>query len=326
MDGATHFLIPYAAALLALGAWRSNAPRHRITWAVAFGIGGWAPDFDVAVDWLTKPFPQLYFFQHRGLSHSLVGAPLFALAVMALLALIATRWRRIDRLHWNQGAVIAAMLGSLTHLILDGVTYGGVPMFWPFANGRVMWPVFAWLVIWLFPVGLVAIAVHLWGKLDRRAMAGIGCAFIVILLVLGSVRLSSQPPTPAGGVVYSRETGEWMVLSPVAGGWHADMLSGGLIITNKTYLEDAPAQAGDAVEAARQTPEFKGFELGLFGPLIVQAKAQGAGWNVTFIAVAQRFDAENHPRWTPAEPKDSWGLCSFLVDAQGHAVNTARGW
>ncbi|HEX2065540.1 MAG TPA: metal-dependent hydrolase, partial [Candidatus Thermoplasmatota archaeon] len=254
MDGATHFLVPYAAALLALGAWRSDAPRHRVAWAASFGIGGWAPDADVAVDWMTRLWPSLYLLQHRGFSHSLLGAPVFALAVAAALAALAAGWPRVQHLRWARGTVLAALLGSLTHLALDSVTYGGVPLLWPFASGRVMWPAFHWLVWWLFPIGLALIGLHLWGRLDRRAMVACGAAFVLVLAGVAAVRLAGRPEAPPGGHVYPRgDVGEWVVLWPEEGGWRAELVRDGAVANSTRFLGSVPPGAEEAVARARAT-------------------------------------------------------------------------
>jgi membrane-bound metal-dependent hydrolase YbcI (DUF457 family) len=80
---------------------------------------------------------------HRGAGHSLGGAVLYALAIMAATAAVAGRRK----------AALAASLGFVlftSHLFLDlfvrdtGAPYG-IQLLWPFTDGYVMAP---W---WIFP-------------------------------------------------------------------------------------------------------------------------------------------------------------------------------
>jgi membrane-bound metal-dependent hydrolase YbcI (DUF457 family) len=59
---------------------------------------------------------------HRGATHSLAAAALFGLTVL-LITLITHVW----------GGELAAVAtaGYLSHLLADGLTYGGQPLYWP---------------------------------------------------------------------------------------------------------------------------------------------------------------------------------------------------
>ena len=328
MDVATHFLVPYAAALWGLGAWRREAKPGRVGLAVAFGAAGFAPDLDSGLDWVATLWPSLYFLQHRGLSHAIVGAPMFGVFLVGLLALLARRFpRRLAHFRWQPWLLPAAILGSWTHLVLDSVTYGGVPALWPFAFGRAMWPAFPWVVIWLFPLCTLVLGLHAWGRLDRRAAAVSGALVVAILVALGSVQAAARPDTPEGGMVLPRSSMvEWLVVRPDGpDAWAVSLVRSGDTVASERYASAVPPEAQAAVEAARATPAYRGFLMGLFGPEAVAASPAEGGWNVTFTAVAQRFDATHGPRWTPTQPHAEWGLQSFLVRG-GEVEETHRGW
>lgn len=328
MDIATHFFVPYAAALLALGFWRRDAPGDdaRAAWALAFGLGGFAPDLDGGLRWLVERVDALWWMQHRGVSHTLVGAPVFALFFAGVLALLARRFpRRLALVAWRPGLALAAVLGSMTHLLLDILTYAGVPLLWPFAEGRVSLRVYGWLLFeMLLPLTVVS-ALHLWGKATRRHVIVVGALAVAYLLVVGGMRLAERPAEPEGGHVFPRTKGEgWLVLTPHANGSWEARADGH---EAQWYADDAPPEAAEAIARAEDTHTFRGFRMGLFGPLVTTARPlpDASGWNVTFVAVAQRYEALHDPSWTPTRPHDRWGMMGFEV--RGDEVReTWRGW
>jgi membrane-bound metal-dependent hydrolase YbcI (DUF457 family) len=122
---------------------------------------------------------------HRGAGHSIGGAVLYALGIMAATAVVAGRRK----------AVLAASLGLVlftSHLFLDlfvrdtGAPHG-IQLLWPFADGYVMAP---W---WIFP------------NLDRRPFdwSVVGRALPVVaveVLLLG-------PLVAAAALVRRRRSG-----------------------------------------------------------------------------------------------------------------------
>ena len=331
VDVATHLLVPYAAALAAFGFWRRDHPGDRPKAAVAavFGIAGFAPDLDGLVDVLSQ-VDALYFLQHRGLSHTLVGAPLFALAALGLLLLGARFWpRRMSLFAWRPALVPAAVLGSFTHLLLDMVTYAGVPLWWPFAFGRVSFPVYHWLVFWMLPVAGAPLVFHAFGKLSRREVVAAGAFVVVLLLLIGGYRLSQRPwDEPEGARVYStNHADQWVVARPHANGsWEVELVHHGERSQPAWFSSNVPDEARDAVGRARDHDAYRGFLMGSFGPVVTRAERNPeGGWNVSFIDVAQRYEALHGPRWTPYEPFEEWGYVKFQVDGDRIRV-LHRGW
>lgn len=331
MDVATHLLVPYAGLLAAYGYWRRAHPHDeaRAAQAAVFGIAGFAPDLDGLVDPLSERFDALWWLQHRGVSHTLVGAPLFALALAGALALLARRWpRRFGLFAWRPGLLLFAIAGSWTHLVLDGVTLAGVPLLWPMMFGRFGFPLFHWLVWWLFPVGVVALALHAFGKLDRRRVVFAGALMVAALVVVAGIRVATRPDAPEGSLVFPRSSDlEWLVLTPLSNGsWHAATHRSGQVSGDAWFAGDVPPAARDAVRAARETDAFRGFLLGSYGPIVERAAlAEDGAWRVTIVDVAQRYEATNEPRWTPTEPFEDWGYVEFEV-RDGYVEVLHRGW
>ncbi len=103
---------------------------------VCLVVGSNLPDADL----LYTSFgggPLAYVLQHRGYTHSLVGA--VACAVLLWLACVLwLRWRGLRATPVEQGWIAAAaMTGVLLHLAMDYTNSYGVHPFWPFYNGWV---------------------------------------------------------------------------------------------------------------------------------------------------------------------------------------------
>ncbi|MBW3582628.1 MAG: metal-dependent hydrolase [Euryarchaeota archaeon] len=343
MDVFTHFLLPYAAAIVLFGLHRAKASglsieeeavwERRAALAAVFGFAGFAPDLDGFMSGL-KHLPGLYFIQHRGLSHTLIGAPLYALAATGLLALAARRWpERLGIFRWRNGFIPAAILGSWTHLVLDGLTYSGVPLLWPFAAGRVTLHLFHWIIDWFFPIGLVVIALHLFRRFDRIAVARAGVALVLAMVILAGARFGNMPdPEEPGALVFPRDDPkEWTVLVPVDGGWEGRLWRDGRYAGIMTFHDDRQPGSEEAIETARSSDAYKGFLMGSFGPVIIQSHQEGDRWTVIFIDVAQRFEAATGPEWTPTQESWSragtqdWGYLELSVSNPEVSVR-AWGW
>lgn len=107
--------------------------------ALLAGIFGTvAPDLDVAAFALGIPYE--HTFGHRGFSHSILFAILFAFVATLLL--------RVDRTSF---AFI--FLCTMSHAVLDALTDGGlgVAVFSPFSNERYFFP---WTPIRVSPIGV----------------------------------------------------------------------------------------------------------------------------------------------------------------------------
>lgn len=329
MDVATHLFIPYAAALAAFGFWRRGGQDdgRKASVAAVVGVSGFAPDLDGLLDGVAEAFPVLYALQHRGASHSLLFAPVLAFALVALLGLAARRWpRRFGLFTWRASLAPWVVLGAWSHLLLDSVTLAGIPLWWPFADGRVAFMLFHWLVIWLLPPLLIVLGLHAWGRVSRRGVVLVGAMAVATLLVLGGIRLAERPDIE-GAMVFPRDSAkEWLVLEAHDNGsYHASLLRGGAFHEPMWFVPRAPLGAERAIEQARDTSGFRGFLMGSYGPRIVEAEARDAGWTIRFTDVAQRYEALHDPRWTPTTPFDAWGYVEFEV-TDDEVRLTHRGW
>lgn len=222
------------------------------------------------------------------------------------------------------------MIGSLTHLLLDAVTFAGIPLFWPFADGRVTLGLFHWLVIWLFPLIAIFFLVKWWRGWGHVATVRMSAAVLVILLVLAGVRVAYTPTEEGdGALVFSRSSPfEWTILRPLENGtWETYRLRGDTRTDFAWYDDAGPrdAEATAAIQQVRDTNDYRGFQMGAFGPEVVIVVPDGAAYNVTFMDVAQVTEVRLGHNWTPAEPKGMWGILKFrLTD---HAIEVLdAGW
>jgi len=320
VDVATHALIPYAAALVAL----RRKGDARWAWAAVFGVAAAAPDLDGLLGGLARRVDALWFLQHRGLSHSLFGAPLFAFALVGALALAARAWpRRLGLFAWQPAFVPLLVLGSWTHLVLDGVTLSGVPLLFPFSSRRFGFEVFPWQVDLLFPIPAAILLLHALGRLPPRRVAQAGALVAILLLALGAGLLAERPADAAHAYPHGLFR-EWIVVDRAANGTLvAEVDRDGARVDPTWFPESIPPEAAPAINAAESTNAYRGFLLGSYGPMALDAEpAPGGGWIVSFTDAAQRYESLHEPWWVPAEDR---GLETFLV-RDGVATETRQGW
>ncbi|MBI3051012.1 metal-dependent hydrolase [Candidatus Woesearchaeota archaeon] len=122
---AAHVLIPLFLASV-LRDYTRWGRKHISKGVVLFiGISGLLPDLDVPVFLLLSQFSQVSMENiHRTVTHSLI-VPLAALAAFFLLRAIRPG---------NNAYLLGFAAGSLSHIILDGLMKGGVPLFFPLSS------------------------------------------------------------------------------------------------------------------------------------------------------------------------------------------------
>jgi len=126
----THFIAGAGLGAVYGAAFHPNEP---LAMAASTCIGGFAaalPDIDSPHSKLgraVRPVSDVLSFTlgHRGVLHSLLGM----VFTIALFAFIACFWVQVSTV-WNL-LIPAAAIGYLSHLALDALTPGGVPLFWP---------------------------------------------------------------------------------------------------------------------------------------------------------------------------------------------------
>jgi len=178
MDTLTHAL---SGALCA----RATAPRIQSPDTLPLGrrvfigfLAAAAPDLDFVVGYLG---PIEYLYHHRGVTHSLLMLPLWALMLAQLCRLL---WRR-DRPWRAYFGVIAIGLGL--HIAGDWITSFGTMMLAPFSDTRFGIGTTFIIDLWFSGIiltGLVACA--LWRGSRAPAVAGVAvlCGYVVFQFAL----------------------------------------------------------------------------------------------------------------------------------------------
>ena len=177
MDPVTHGL---AGFLVGRGAFQE---RWGLPATLAVTAGALAPD----VDTLAFAWDQLAVLTyHRGLTHSLFGTPLLALATGGLLWILAGR-----RHYWRLGGLAA--LGIAIHILLDLPTAFGTRVLYPFSMERfrldlfyVMDPVVTGIML----VGLLA--GWLWPQARSFAMGTALGALVVYAGLAFDLRMAAE--------------------------------------------------------------------------------------------------------------------------------------
>lgn len=315
MDLFTHFAVPYLV-MWALG--RPQAER------LAAGLGGYAPDLDVLTGWVGLLGPEWELFGHRGVSHSLLGAPLYALGAMMLLALPPweRRWPRMAVWRFTPRLVAIAMLASLTHLALDFLTVWGVPLLFPWSLERFSLNGFFYGVLPAMGVSGYLVWRLARGTAGEAVLRRCAVALVVVFVVVGAVRYASRPDVEgAESVQPGNMEWQWRTYERVEEGWKVTWWSFGRPTMDRLYLETLPTDAaGEAALArARDTAEYRAFRLYAYGPeaVEVEVEATGDAWNVTFVDLLARAQSDG-ARFRVAEWDE--GTLRLRVDAAGVQV------
>lgn len=314
MDVFSHFALPYLLVYLV---------RRRKREALAAGVGGFAPDLDAITSMLAIWEP-LYFLGHRGFSHSLLGAPLYALG--AVLLLRAPFWRRVlpvaPALRFGPRLVLVAVVASFTHLLLDYSTMWGVPLLYPASPERYTSGWFFYSV-----VAMVPFSAYLAWRIARdnateRTLRVAGTLLVAALVLAGGVRAATAPQVDFDVRLPASGEWAWTTLEQDGATWEATFWSWGQVVGNSTYHERVPGdpRAREALDQARASPEHRALVLYTKGPRIVQVEArEDGGHNVTFMDLMERTQADRAP-WFPFA-KDAGVLRLAVVDGRVEEID-----
>jgi inner membrane protein len=171
VDTLTHAL---SGALMARAAMPAKPAHTTRADCVALGFLAAAfPDADVVFSYLS---PLAYLYYHRGVTHSLIMLPLWALA----LAWIWSRLRR--RKEAFRTYLLVAALGVGMHILGDLITSFGTMILAPFSDMRIAWDTTFIIDLWLSGIvvaGLVASAVFRRSRLPAVAGLAALCGYVL---------------------------------------------------------------------------------------------------------------------------------------------------
>ncbi|HEU4353899.1 MAG TPA: metal-dependent hydrolase [Burkholderiales bacterium] len=161
MDTLTHAL---SGALVARATASAEAPPRSIPRRIAAGfLACAAPDLDFVIGFIG---PVEYLLTHRGVTHSVVLLPVWALLISWFLAKLLR-----DRGGWRALYGVTA-LALLTHIVGDLITSFGTMVLAPFSDWRAAIGTTFIIDLWFSAVilaGLIASAVFFWSRIPAVA-------------------------------------------------------------------------------------------------------------------------------------------------------------
>jgi inner membrane protein len=176
MENVTHTLI---GLMLARTGLEKTTPRGAAMMMLAANV----PDIDGIYYFVDA---QRYIEFHRTYTHALLFVP-----VMALLPMLLVRAKFSWRSH------MAAMIAVFSHVIVDWVTFYGIPMLLPFSDHRFRLDIVRLYDLWIAVIligALAATAVFEFARIGKPSAARRGFAWAALLLFLafGSVRILAR--------------------------------------------------------------------------------------------------------------------------------------
>lgn len=182
MDTITHAISGAVVGVATSGRQASPAEhRTRAAWGALFAA---FPDSDVILVFFTDPLTLLNL--HRGVTHSLVMLPVWAL----LLGWLASRLSKRPLLEMS----LLAALSLLVHIFGDLITSYGTHIFAPFSATPYAFPI-TFIIDPIFTlILLVGLVIALWRKQAMPALA----SSVLLLAYLGMQTWASQSATAFG--------------------------------------------------------------------------------------------------------------------------------
>lgn len=181
MDTLTHAL---SGALIA----RATAREHRREDVLPLGrrvsVGFLAaafPDLDVVTSYLS---PLSYLYHHRGVTHSIIMLPLWALLLAVIFAAL---WR--FRPGWRAYFGIAA-IGIATHILGDLITSFGTMIFAPFSDARCALSATFIIDLWFTGIILAGLLASVFWR--RTRLPAVAAAAVLVSYVAFQVVMQQQ--------------------------------------------------------------------------------------------------------------------------------------
>jgi inner membrane protein len=191
VDNLTHTLIGVLAGATAAEALPTKdvglpALQRRTAFVALMAVGSNFPDLDFLYSAISGNRLD-YLLQHRGHTHTVIGA----IAIAALLLLVCELWMRSHRFVPTRGDRVAltavALLAPLLHIAMDFTNNYGVHPFWPLYNG------------WLYGDSVFIVEPSLWVAatplifLSRTRTARVLATIVVLSAIVVSVASGFVP-------------------------------------------------------------------------------------------------------------------------------------
>ncbi len=187
MDLFSHALLPYL-----LGRFLRLRREH----LAALVLGGVAPDLDALIVWINQIYPTSHLLVHRGFTHTFF----FGFFLVAILLFLAsrdpvkarTRGLITEELQFSPLTLAYAYAGLISHLFLDFLTSGGVPLFYPLTAARYSAEIFSPIEVAIMIAALLFMAKLFRDRPEMKIDKKVSAAFLIILLLVSGIRLEGK--------------------------------------------------------------------------------------------------------------------------------------
>jgi membrane-bound metal-dependent hydrolase YbcI (DUF457 family) len=305
MDNIAHTLV---GAVIGRSVGDSRIPAPAILGALAAN----SPDITEYLPgpWQIHRRSPLGMTEHRGLTHSLLGAAIQAAIFVILTGLAISALRRDDRpIPWGK---LAALYGAalVSHLLMDWQGSYGLRPFLPWSNQRYYgdWVAIVDPFFWLVPLMLLA-----WGQTRRWGVALASALGVVAILWL---------------VLTYDSVALWVRIacagSAVVGvvGWHRHWFGPGArrAAAATALVVLALYTAAQAVTGAVLTHQLAARARARFGPHATYALFTRPGFPFTWDPVMASADTVAGPDWSAPRHLDAPVVRRAMATSQGAAI------
>ncbi|MBS1245113.1 MAG: rane-bound metal-dependent hydrolase [Deltaproteobacteria bacterium] len=166
MDTVTHGLTGWLVARALPDGWKGEHPAAA---TAVVALGSVLPDADNAASLLGS---ELYLRVHRGLSHSLLGISVSSLVLALLFA-------RFGKCKDAKRLFLLALLGQLTHVVLDLLNAYGTQVLQPFSDARLSLDLLFVVDLLFSGIVVAGIALSRGGRAGRARVALVSLAMYV---------------------------------------------------------------------------------------------------------------------------------------------------
>jgi len=298
MDFFTHFVVPFA--ILTILKVKDFTVKDRLSG----GFGGISVDFDFILFAIGFLSPELFIFTHRGITHSFVFGLVTAIVFIYMISrpsvygLINYIIKRDISVEFNWKSVLLAYFGVLTHLFLDFLTTGGIPLLYPFSLTRFSANLYYYTDLVTTIIALVVLIIlylRLNPKYKKIALTG----FLIMLISFGGIRayekmdaINSQTLSDGYTQITAYPTQDmftWTMVESDGGGRYRvftyntlNKVSSNLREVNNLTITTGSYESGqEAIKYANTLPEVEKFRW--TSPYTsINATKTGSLWNVTY--------------------------------------------
>lgn len=298
MDLFTHFIVPFA--ILTLLKIKGFNVKDRLSG----GFGGISVDFDVILFAVGFLAPELFIFTHRGITHSFIFGLVTAIIFIYIISrpsvngFIGHLIRRDIKVEFSKRNVLLAYFGVLTHLFLDFLTTGGIPLFYPFSLTLYTANLYYYTDLVTAIIAL-AVLIILYLRLDPKYKKIALLGFMIMLISFGGIRgyakmdtISSQTLSDGYNHITAYPTSDmftWTVVESDGGTKYRVFTYNTLQkessnlreFNNLTVRNGTYESAQETIKYADTLPEVEKFRWN--SPYtIINATKTSTGWNVTY--------------------------------------------